>query len=125
MAVYKFTKLINEGKEIIVYGDGGSKRDYTYIADIIDGLLACLDKKLGFEIINLGDSNSVELKYIISLIEKNIGKKAKVKNIGLQQGDVPVTFADISKAKKLLGYKPKIKIEEGIERFVEWYKKHD
>jgi len=121
MAVYKFTKLIDEGKEIPVY-DTDSKRDYTYIADIIDGILAALDNEFGFEIMNLGDSNSVELKYLITLIEKNLGKKAKIKHIGPQKGDVPITFADISKAKKLLNYQPKIQIEEGIKRFVEWYK---
>ncbi len=107
MAVYKFTKLVNEGKEIPVYGNIGSKRDYTFIMDAVDGILSALDKELGFEIINLGDSNSIELRYLISLIEKEVGKKAKVKKMERQKGDVDITFADISKAKKLLEYRPK------------------
>jgi UDP-glucuronate 4-epimerase len=123
MAVYKFTRLINENKKIEMYGDGTSKRDYTYFSDIIDGIVSAMIKKFDFEIINLGDSNPVELKYLIKLIEKNIGKKALIKKSDVQPGDVPVTYADIRKAKKLLGYRPKIKIEEGIKRFVKWYLK--
>ena len=123
MAVHKFTRLINEGKEIPVFGDGHSKRDYTFVSDIVAGVLAALDKELGFEIINLGDSNSIELKYLISLIEENLGKRAKIKNMEMQPGDVPITFADISQAKRLLAYEPKVKIEEGIKRFVEWYRR--
>ncbi|MBS3098118.1 GDP-mannose 4,6-dehydratase [Candidatus Woesearchaeota archaeon] len=122
MAPYKFTKLIDEGKAIPVYGDGKTKRDYTYITDIVDGIIAALDKNFAFEIINLGDSNPIELRYFISLIEKNLGKKAKIKQEPMQPGDVPITFADISKAKKLLNYNPKVKIEEGIRMFVGWYK---
>lgn len=121
MAVYKFTKLVNEGKEIPVYGNIGSKRDYTFIMDAVDGILSALDKELGFEIINLGDSNSIELRYLISLIEKEVGKKAKVKKMERQKGDVDITFADISKAKKLLGYEPKIKIKGGVRIFVKWF----
>jgi len=123
MAVYKFTKLINEKKKIEMYGDGTSKRDYTYVSDIVDGIMAAINKKLDFEIINLGDSNPIELKYLIKLIEKNLGKKALIKKADVQPGDVPVTYADIRKAKKLLGYQPKIKIEDGIKRFVKWYLK--
>ena len=123
MAVYKFTKLINENKGIEMYGDGSSKRDYTYVSDIVDGIMSAVNKKFDFEIINLGDSNPVELKYLIKLIEKNLGKKALIKKISNQPGDVLVTYADIRKAKKLLNYQPKIKIEEGIKRVVKWYLK--
>lgn len=122
MAAYKFTKLISEGKPIDVYGDGTSKRDYTYITDIVDGILSALDKSFGFEIINLGNSNMVTLSDFISLIEGALGKKAKINRLPIQNGDVSVTYADISKAKKLLNYCPKIKIEEGIKLFVKWFK---
>jgi UDP-glucuronate 4-epimerase len=121
MAIHKFTRLIDEGKEIEVYGDGSSKRDYTYIDDIIKGIMAALDKKFDFQIINLGNSETVELKRLISLIEENLGEKAKIKWLQAQPGDVPITYADISKAKGLLNYHPKIGIEEGIRKFVEWY----
>ena len=110
MAIHKFTRLIDEGKEIPVFGDGTSKRDYTYISDIINGIMAALEKPFAFEIINLGDSRTVELRYLISLIEQNLGKKAKINQLPLQPGDVPVTFADISKARALLGYIPKVEL---------------
>ncbi len=123
MAIYKFTDKIIKREFIEVYGDGNSERDYTYIDDIINGILLALDKNFGFEIINLGNSNPVKLNYLISLIEKELCKKAKIKKLSDQKGDVPITYADISKAKKLLLWKPEIKLEEGIKKFVEWYKK--
>jgi UDP-glucuronate 4-epimerase len=122
MAPYKFTELILGGGPIDMYGDGTSKRDYTYVKDIVDGILLSLDKNLGFEIINLGNSNTVELRKFISVIEGAIGNKVKINQLLMQEGDVPLTYADISKAKRLFGYDPKIKIEEGIRLFVEWYK---
>ena len=122
MAIHKFTAMIDSGKQIEIYGDGSSRRDYTYIDDIIDGVEAAVDKNHAFEIINLGESQTVELKRLVSLIEENIGKKAKVKKMPMQPGDVTVTYADISKATKLLGYKPKVKVEAGIPSFVKWYK---
>lgn len=121
MAPLKFTILIDKEKELPMYGDGSSSRDYTYVADIVDGVVSALKKDFSFEIINLGDSNPVKLKYFISLIEKEVGKKAKIKQMPVQKGDVPITYADTKKAEKLLGYKPKIKIEEGIRRLVRWY----
>lgn len=121
MAPYKFTKIIDNGEELFMYGDGTSQRDYTYVDDIVSGVLAALDKNLGFEIINLGNSKRVDLKYFISVIEDLVGKKAKIKQLPPQPGDVHVTFADISKAKKLLGYSPKTNIEEGMARLVNWY----
>lgn len=122
MAIHKFTRSIDEGKVIEMFGDGKSRRDYTYISDIVNGIMAAADKKLGYEIINLGNSNVVELRYLIQLIEENLGKSAFIKKMPDQPGDVPVTFADISKAQKLLGYEPGVRIEEGIENFVKWYK---
>lgn len=122
MAIHKFTRLIDNEQEIEMYGDGASKRDYTYITDIVDGIVAAIDRRSGYEIINLGDSNVVELQYLITLIEENLGKKAMIKKRPIQPGDVPITFADISKAKTLLGYAPKVSIEDGIENFVKWYR---
>ncbi len=121
MAIHKFTRLIDQGKPIEMYGDGTSKRDYTYVTDIVDGVISALNKKFDFEIFNLGESRTVELRYLISLIEKNLGKKARIDQKPAQPGDVPVTYADISKARRMLGYEPKVRIEEGIRRFVEWY----
>lgn len=122
MAIYKFTKMIDQDKEIEMYGDGSSKRDYTCITDIVDGILAVLEKEFKFEIINLGGGNPVELRQMISLIEKELGKKAAIKQTEMQKGDVDITYADISKAEKMLDYKPKVKIEQGINLFVKWYK---
>lgn len=122
MAIHKFTRLISSGNRVELYGDGSSRRDYTYIDDIIDGVQAAVDKNLAFEIINLGGSRTTELRQLVSLIEKSTGKKARTIKSPDQPGDVPVTYADVSKAKKLLGYKPKVKIEDGIPLFVKWYK---
>ena len=121
MAIHGFTKQIDRGEEILLYGDGSSKRDYTYITDIIDGIIAALDRELDFEIINLGDSETIELRGLVSLIENNLCKKARVRHLSAQPGDVPITCADISKAKRLLGYTPKVRIQQGIETFVQWY----
>src|SRR3989338_2879389 len=122
MAIYKFAKMMNEGKEIEVYGDGTSKMDYTYVSDIVKGILMALEKNRGFEIINMGNNNPVILKDVISLIENNLGKKAKIKMAEMRQGDMQVTYANISKAKKLLGWSPEVKFNEGIKKFAEWFK---
>ena len=121
LAIRKFTEAILAGKPIDVFGDGSTRRDYTYIDDILQGVLAALDQPLGYEIINLGESRTVELRELVSLIEKATGKTAKVNRLPPQPGDVPVTFADISKARRLLGYDPQVPIEDGIARFVHWY----
>ena len=115
---------ISQGTYIKMFGDGTTKRDYTYIGDILDGIIAALKKPFKFEIINLGNNKPVQLKYFISLVEKNLGKKAKIKKLPIPPGDVEVTFADISKAKKLLNYKPKVSIEEGMKKTIDWYKKN-
>lgn len=123
LAIHKFAKLIAEDKPIPVYGDGTSKRDYTYIDDIIQGVRAAIDYDDSLhEVINLGESQTIELNELISLLEKNLGKKAAIDKKPLQPGDVPQTFADISKAKELLNYDPQTKIQEGIKKFVQWFK---
>jgi UDP-glucuronate 4-epimerase len=121
LAIRKFTEAILAGKPIDLYGDGSARRDYTYIDDILQGVLACLDRNFGYEVINLGESRTVELRELVQLIEKATGKKALIRSLPTQPGDVPITYADISKAKRLLGYQPKIAIEAGIEKFVDWY----
>lgn len=121
MAIHKFTRLISAGEEVEIYGSGSSKRDYTFIDDVIEGIVSLLDKKFDFEIINLGNSEPVELEYLIELIEKGLNKTASIKRLPAQAGDVPITFADISKAKSLLNYNPKTSIEKGIKRFAQWY----
>jgi len=122
MAIHKFTKLIDEGKEIYLYGNGETSRDYTYISDIVEGIMSALNNDFNYEIFNLGNSNSTNLSHLISLIEKNLGKSAKIKYLPEQPGDPSITFADISKSKRILNYEPKVKIEEGIKRFIEWYR---
>ncbi|TGC10617.1 GDP-mannose 4,6-dehydratase [Methanolobus halotolerans] len=121
MATHKFTRLIDEGQEIEMYGNGTSRRDYTYIDDIVEGIIHSAEIKEGYEIINLGNSEVVELRYLIKVIEESLGKKARIRQLPDQPGDVPITYADISKARSLIGYNPQVKIEEGIRRFVEWY----
>jgi len=122
MAVHKFTELIDEGKKIPVYGEMTSKRDYTYVSDIVEGIFSALSRKFKFEVFNLGNSRTVELSYLISLIEKELNKKAMIEHFPSQPGDVPITYADISKSKELLKYEPKVPIEEGIRNFVKWYR---
>ena len=122
MAIHKFTRLIDQGKAVPMYGDGSSKRDYTYIDDIIDGLFKALQKNRGYEIYNLGESRTTRLIDLIELIRKALGKKATIQQLPDQPGDVPVTCANIAKARKELGYNPRFDIEEGIHRFVRWYR---
>ncbi len=123
MAINKFTRAIEEGREISIYGNGGSSRDYTYVDDIIDGIIASIRLKCGFEVINLGNSTAVGILDLVKILESRLGKAAKTSFISDQKGDVPATFADIGKATELLGFKPKIGIEDGIGRFVDWYEK--
>jgi len=121
MAIYKFTKLITEEKPLEIFGDGTSSRDYTYVEDIVDVIASNLEKVKGYEIINLGNSNPVRVTELIKFIEKAANKKAQVEYGRMQAGDVPVTYADILKAKKMLKYNPKTPIEEGIKKFMAWY----
>jgi UDP-glucuronate 4-epimerase len=122
LAIHKFAKLISAGKTIPVFGDGSTARDYTYITDIVDGIIACTTHRFGFEIFNLGESQTVTLARLIELLEKSLGVKANIDRQPTQPGDVPITFADVSKARAKLGYQPRTKIDEGIPKFVEWFR---
>ncbi len=124
MAVAKFTRLVWEGREIEVYGDGTAKRDFTYVGDIMDGVVRSIYTPSKYEIINLGGSKTIDVNGLIALIEKSLGKKAKVKYSDPAPGDVPLTYADVSKAKRLLGFNPRVRIEEGVERYVKWFLEH-
>ena len=123
LAIHKFTRLIAEGRPIQVFGDGTTRRDYTYIDDIIQGVRASIDYDTSMhEVFNLGESETTELSRLINLLEECLGVEAVIDRQPMQPGDVPTTYADISKARKLLNYHPLTKIEEGIPRFVEWYR---
>ncbi len=122
MAIHKFTRLIHQGKVVPLYGEGRLSRDFTYIADVVDGIEAALTRPItGFEVINLGNSHPVEVKYIVELIEKHLGRKARIELLPTPQGDVPMTSADISRARWILGYEPKVSLQEGIGLFAQWY----
>ncbi len=122
LAIHKFTRFIHEGKPIDQYGDGSTRRDYTYIDDVLQGVLACLAYEGPLcDVFNLGENQTTTLSELIALIENTLGKKAQINRLPEQPGDVPLTYADISKARELLGYQPTTKIAEGIPKFVEWY----
>ncbi|CAN5829532.1 GDP-mannose 4,6-dehydratase [soil metagenome] len=124
LAIRKFSQLITDDKPIQVFGDGTTRRDYTFIDDIIQGVRAAIDyDKSTHEVINLGESQTVELRRLIALLEENLGKKAVIDRQPMQPGDVPQTFADITKARELLNYNPQTKIDEGIKKFVAWFVK--
>lgn len=123
MAPYLFVDALFNGKKIKKFGDGSSvKRDYTYVGDVVNGIMKCLDKNLGYEIINLGNSAPVTLDEFISTLEDITGKKANIELCSSQPGDVLLTFADVRKAEKLLGWKPNISLRNGLGKLVEWYK---
>jgi UDP-glucuronate 4-epimerase len=123
LAIHKFAQLITAGKPIPVFGDGTTRRDYTFVDDIIAGVRAAIDYAGNdFEVFNLGESRTVELRELISLLEQELGTSAKIDRQPLQPGDVPQTFADITKARKFLGYDPQTQIEVGIKKFVEWFR---
>jgi len=124
MAPFKFIDRVSRGLEIQQFGDGSSERDYTYIDDIVDGVVRSLDTPLGYQIYNLGNGNPVALRDFIALVEANTGKKALIAVLPDQPGDVPRTAADVSKAKRLLGYEPRVAFEDGIRRTWEWYDQH-
>ena len=122
LAIHKFTRLIEAGKPIPVFGDGSTARDHTYVTDIVDGVMAATGREFGYEIFNLGESQTIRLDRLIELIESAVGQKAVIDRQPLQPGDVPITYADISKAQAMLGYQPKVKAEQGIPLFVEWFR---
>lgn len=122
MAIHIFTKRIFHDEKISMFGEGNSQRDYTYISDIIDGICKSIEHCKEFHIYNLGDSRTIELRKLIDLIANCIDKEPLIQILPVQPGDVHITFADISKAKREIGYHPKFEIEEGIEKFVDWYK---
>src|SRR5262245_9703435 len=122
LAIHQFTRRIYAGQPIDQFGDGSTRRDYTYIDDIIQGSMAALDYDGPmYDIFNLGESQTIQLKDLILAIENAVGKKAKINELPEQPGDMPRTYADISKAKKLLGYNPTTKLSEGLPKFVEWF----
>ena len=120
LAIHKFAKLIEAGEPIPVFGDGSMMRDFTYIDDIINGIVAAMDKCSGYEIYNLGESRPVRLDVLISEIEKALGRKAIINRFDVQPGDVKQTYADVGKAVAKLGYEPRTEIAVGLERFVKW-----
>jgi UDP-glucuronate 4-epimerase len=123
LAIHKFAKLIFDGKPVPVFGDGGTARDYTFISDTIDGVMAATKKEFGFEIFNLGESQTISLSRMIESLETVLGKKAIIDRQPMQPGDVPITFADISKSRAKLGYHPQVPFEQGIKLFAEWFAK--
>ena len=121
MAIHQFTRLIDQGKKVSLFGDGNSRRDYTYIDDAIEGTMGALSRDHGYEIYNIGESRTTSLSELIQLIEERIGKRARIEHLPTQPGDVERTYADIRKAQRLLGHRPRTDIGEGLTRFIRWY----
>jgi UDP-glucuronate 4-epimerase len=124
LAIRKFATLIQAGQPIPVFGDGSMARDYTYITDTLEGIIACTRREFGFRIFNLGESQTVTLGRLIELLEAALGRRAVIDRRPLQPGDVPITFADITRARAELGYHPQVKIEAGIKLFIDWFRKN-
>ncbi len=122
LAIRKFTERIDAGLAIPLFGDGSSSRDYTYVDDIVEGIMAALFHQGRYDIFNLGNSSPIDLLGLVRLIESSLGKTAKLTWMPAQPGDVPITFADISKARRVLGYEPGTPIADGIRAFVDWYR---
>lgn len=123
MAIHKFTDLLARDEPIPLYGDGGSRRDYTYIDDIVDGIEAALDLAPDFEIFNLGGAETTALSDLVRWLAEELAVTPRIEYLPDQPGDVPITYADVSKAARMLGYSPKVPIRQGLKRFVEWYRK--
>lgn len=121
MAIHKFTDLLARGESVTMYGDGNSRRDYTYIDDIIDGVVASMDQALPFEILNLGGAETTALVDLIHWLAEELAVEPQIEYLPDQPGDVPITYADVDKAARLLGYSPKVPIRDGLKRFVAWY----
>jgi UDP-glucuronate 4-epimerase len=125
MAIHKFARLMSEGREIPIFGQGDSRRDYTYVADIVSGILAAIEVNPQFEIVNLGESQTITLLGLVEHLEQALGKKAALRFLPNQPGDMEVTYADITHARRLLGYNPQVPLRQGIRLFAEWYKSRD
>jgi UDP-glucuronate 4-epimerase len=123
MAIHRFATLLSRGEPVPMFGDGASARDYTYVDDIVQGTVAALDRCEGYEVYNLGESQTTRLDTLIQTLAAALGVEPKVKPMPEQPGDVPITFADISKARARLGYAPSVAIPEGVVRFVEWFRR--
>jgi UDP-glucuronate 4-epimerase len=121
LAIHKFARLMRAGKPIPLFGDGSTARDYTYIDDIVDGVLACTQREFGFEIFNLGESHTVTLARLVELLERSLAIKPLIDRQPPQLGDVPLTYANVDKAKRMLGYNPSTTIEAGLAKFAEWF----
>ena len=121
MAIHKFTQHLYEGKPIPFFGTGDTARDYTYIDDIIQGILATIARPFPFEVFNLGESFCVPLSQLVRLIEQVSGRKAELQRMPMQPGDVEITYADISKARRLLDYSPQTPIQAGLKKFITWF----
>jgi UDP-glucuronate 4-epimerase len=123
MAIYKFTKKIFDGEVLSIYGKGDSKRDYTYIDDVVCGIISSTElKEVSFETFNIGSGKPISIINLVKIIENKCQKKAKIKYVPSKKGDMKITYANIQKAKKILNYEPKTNIEKGIETFISWYK---
>jgi len=125
LAIHKFARLMTAEEPIPIFGDGTTARDYTYVGDTVDGVIAATQREFGYEIINLGESQTIELGRLVELLENALDTKSKINHQPPQPGDVPITYANIDKARRLLEYDPQVKIEDGIPRFVEWFRQPD
>ncbi|MCA9547537.1 MAG: GDP-mannose 4,6-dehydratase, partial [Myxococcales bacterium] len=125
MAIHKFARMIQEGAELPLFGDGSSSRDYTFIDDIVDGLVASVARVEGYRIYNLGESKTTTLAELVALLGDALGRAPRVRHLPSQPGDVSTTYADVSRARAELGYDPKVSMPEGIARFVEWFQRTD
>jgi len=121
MAICKFTRNISQGKKITMFGNGESRRDYTYVSDIVDGVCKAIENCNKYHIYNLGESTTIELSRLIEVISKCLGKEPIIERLPNQPGDVPITYADITRAREEIGYSPKVNVEEGVKKFTAWY----
>jgi UDP-glucuronate 4-epimerase len=122
MAIHKFVRRIEVGEPIPFFGDGSSRRDYTYVDDAVDGVLRALDRCAGYEIFNIGESQTISLAELVELLGELVGREVRLDRQPPQRGDVTVTYADVSKARQRLGYEPRTSIRDGLVRFLEWYR---
>ncbi|HVR11526.1 MAG TPA: NAD-dependent epimerase/dehydratase family protein [Thermoanaerobaculia bacterium] len=125
MAIHKFTDLLARGEPVPIFGDGSSRRDYTYVDDIVDGIEATLALAPGFEILNLGGADTTSLQDLVLWLAAELAVEPRFEYLAAQPGDVPITYADVAKAARLLGYSPKVPIREGLRRFVRWYREQE